>query len=120
MLAFRESHIRFMGITELYRAEIGAFFGTLLLLLAVRMVKGEISLRGLFGDELKVKPERLLLFVATMAMGIVYIVQMALDGTSSLPTLRSGWLVMFGVSCLIYVVAKAFRTFGKKGQGEMQ
>jgi hypothetical protein len=103
-----------MGVTGLYRIEVGAFFATLVLLLGFRMAAGKISLRGLFSSEGMMRPERVLLFAATVLMGAVYIVRMMLDGMSSLPTLSAGWLVLFGMSCLIYLGAKAFRMFVRK------
>jgi hypothetical protein len=106
-----------MSVTEIFRVEVVAFFAALVLLLGHRMATGQISLSGLFGSAegvSKINPERVLLFVASLVMGAVYIVQMMLGGVSALPNLSAAWVVMFGVSCLIYLCMKAFRTFGRK------
>jgi hypothetical protein len=117
MLALRESRHMTMSVMVIYQIEVGAFFAALLLLLGHRMAVGKISLRGMFSDPGgvgKMHPERLLLFMTTVVLVVVFSVRLLLGGLNEMPSLSTGWLMMFGASCLVYAGMKAFRTFSRK------
>jgi len=99
-----------MEPSRLLSLEVLLFLGLLTALLVYRMLTRRVSLSGLFANKQtgqSMSPERLQLFVATLAMSAQYVGQVAHGDGKSMPDVSAQWLTIFGASSGIYAAVKA-------------
>src|SRR4051812_1315710 len=93
------------------------FLATLVSIIAVRLLNGEINSRGLLhrkGARTRddVSPERVQLLIATLVIASMYVQEaIRLRGTGRLPEVPDSWLAAQGASQLVYLGAKAMSFF---------
>ena len=92
---------------------------SLFAIIAVRMLTGDINVRGLLrtksptGDD-SLSPARVQLLVFTIVTAGTYLGwAIEAHGTGQMPKVPETWLAMFGGSHVFYLGSKAYAFFGK-------
>ncbi len=86
-------------------------------LVAYRLLTRQINLSGLLSrktDGGAVSPERVQLLLATMALSVKYLVEVAHNSSGAMPDVDANWLYVFGGSSGIYASVKAWTTLRNK------
>jgi hypothetical protein len=105
---------KFMDPFRIFRLEMLGFLVVMSAMLAYRMLTRRINLSGLLGDgtgRRAVTPERVQLLAVTVVVSVKCVVNVILNPSGALPGIEAGWLLLFGVSCVVYAVVKWLRAF---------
>jgi hypothetical protein len=97
--------------------EFEGFFAALVATLAYRMLTRRIWMKGLFANKLtgqQVSPERVQLFVATLAVSGRYLGQVLHNTSGVMPDVNAGMVSVFGASGSVYAGVKVFKMMGMK------
>ena len=100
--------------TRILHFEALAFVYGLAVIVAVKVLTGQINLSGLIrrkDGSGQTSPERLQLLLATIAAGARYLTQVAQAPNGIMPDIDNSWLYLMGGSSGIYVLHKAWSTF---------
>jgi hypothetical protein len=104
-----------MKIQAILHFEIVAFLGLLAGIVFYKLLTRQISLKGLLlrksGDGTSVSPERVQLLLATVAVSLNYLGDVAQSPAGSMPDISPQWLYVIGASSGTYLGAKAILTF---------
>lgn len=92
-------------LTDLITYEIGLFLLAMFAMVAVQILTGQISTKGLLmkkeGDR-SFSPERVQLLLTTVAAAFEYVSQVLKDPTH-FPEVSQNWLLLFGGSHALYL-----------------
>ncbi len=92
-------------LTELITWEVGFFLLALFAIVAVQILTGQISTKGLLMKkeaDRSFSPERVQLLLATLAAAFAYLAQVLKDPTH-FPQVSQNWLLLFGGSHAFYL-----------------
>ena len=106
-----------MDPAHLMQLEFEGFFAALVATLAYRMLTRRIWMKGLFANKLtgqQVSPERVQLFVATLAISGRYLGEVLHNTSGVMPDVNAGMVSVFGASGSVYAGVKAFKMFTTK------
>src|SRR6202521_2540457 len=100
-----------MSIPRLLDLEALAFVYSLVFVVVYGLLTSRINTKGLLLDKSgsnAVRPERIQLLVASMALAAKYLIDVSGMTMSAFPKLDSGWLYLFGGSSSVYLTRKAY------------
>jgi hypothetical protein len=106
-----------MPISTILHYESWGFMCLLGATLVYRMLTGRIPVGGIFaskGRSTGASPERIQLFLATIAMGATYLGEVARSTTPKMPSVSKEWLIVMGCSSGLYISVKGLKTFLKR------
>jgi hypothetical protein len=108
-----------MDPAHLMQLEFEGFFAALVLTLVYRMLTRRIWMKGLFANKLtgqQVSPERVQLFVATLAISGRYLGEVLHNTSGVMPDMNASMVSVFGASGSVYAGVKAFKMFTTKAK----
>jgi hypothetical protein len=100
-----------MSIIRILDLEVSAFVYALIFIVGYGLLTSRINTQGLLLDKLGsggTRPERVQLLLATIALSVKYISDVARANNGAFPSLGSGWLYLFGSSSGIYLARKLY------------
>jgi hypothetical protein len=100
-------------LIRLIKWEVLVFVGGLGVIVALRLLTGDINIRGLLtgskSDGTKYfSPERVQLLVAIIALGFQYLVLVSRTPSGQMPGIPTGAMQLFGLSNAIYLGGKSW------------
>jgi len=103
-----------MSLIALLHWEAVTFVYSFAFIVAYGLLTSRINTKGLFLDKSGsggIRPERVQLLIATIALATKYISDVSSAGRTSFPPLDSGWLYLFGGSTGTYIARKVYERF---------
>lgn len=106
-----------MNPVHLMQLEFEGFFAALVLTIVYRMLTRRISMNGLFANKETgqlVSPERVQLFVTTLAVSGRYLGEVLHNTSGVMPDVDASMLSVFGASGSVYAGVKGFKMYAMK------
>jgi hypothetical protein len=103
-----------MSLVMLLDLEATTFVYGLAFVVVYELLTSRINMKGLFIDKSgsgRLRPERVQLLIATVALASKYLVDVSSTTMTALPPLDAGWLYLFGGSSGVYVARKLYERF---------
>jgi hypothetical protein len=104
-----------ISLSSLLHLEAAAFVYAMAFVVVSGLLTFRINTKGLFLDKSgsgRVRPERVQLLVATIALAFKYTADLSGTTGSTFPQVDHGWLYLLGGSSSVYVTRKLYERFG--------